>query len=256
MSREPDAFDSGARTWIGDLEMEGRIHHALSVANVEFARIYETNPGTHEERLTGFFLARLQQHMAALEKDLQRWAEKRFRGYTSLTCQLEDVAASGPEKAWGADIGIHLVLRIRDTLVAERGILVQAKKAVLKGRGRAAGVTEMAWAIDRAQRDILIGKSAFSLYFLYGLHSTGIDVQTIPATAVRDVMEGTQVRSRVSARVALSVSRSFPDLFLYDFIANWWGDEEASVLEVVQGRDDTFGVRRLFRVVVSLGSAG
>jgi hypothetical protein len=256
ISRGVHAPDGSARTWIGDLGMERRIHDALLHANEEFTRLYEANPSTHEERLTGFFLARLQQNMTALEEDLHCWAKQRFGGYSSLSCQLEDVAASGPEKVWGADIGFHLVLRIRDTLQAERGILVQAKKAALKEEASPDGYRELAWPIDRAQRDILIGKSAYSLYFLYGLHSTGVGVQTIPASAVRDIMEGTQMKSRLSARVALSSSRSFPDLFLYDFIGNWWGDEETSVLEVVRGLDDAFGVRRLFRVVVSLGSVG
>ena len=56
--------------------------------------------------------------------------------------------------------------------------------------------------------------------------------------------------------MVLSSSRSFSDFFLYDFIGNWWGDVEASVLRVVQGLDDTYGVRWLFRIDVNLGSQG
>jgi hypothetical protein len=171
--------------------------------------------------------------------------------YSHVHCSHEDVAANGPEKVWGADIGFYLSVRANGVLTAERAFLAQAKKASVSAQGR-----ELSWTIDRVQRDILIGQSLWSVYFLYGCHKTGNRIRVVPASAVRDMMAGASAKTRISASNVVMIARLFGDFFTYDFLADWWGDCDGRALDIVRGRSEDFAVRALFSIDVNLGAAG
>jgi hypothetical protein len=133
-----------ARTWWGDAAIEKTCHDACGRSASYLGRVFESSPKSHEERLTGMFLVKLQTEMQHWAKAVEIWAAKRFGRHSSVHCSYEDVAAYGPEKVWGADIGFYLRVRANGVLTAERAFLAQAKKASVSAQGK-----ELAWTIPR-----------------------------------------------------------------------------------------------------------
>lgn len=243
--------DNKSRTWLGDQHVEIKCHEACAAAATHLDRIFESSPKTHEERLTGFFLSKLQVELQHWSESVQDWAAKTFGRNSRIRCTYEDVAASGPEKAWGADVGFYLSVRADGVLRAERAFLAQVKKARVSASGH-----ELAWRIDTIQRDVLIGQSAWSVFLLYGCYRTGTSVRVAPAYALRDVMAASDTTSRIRASKAVGIARPFSEFFVYDFLAAWWGDVDGRALDICRGRTDDFGVRALFSVEIDLGTVG
>ncbi len=201
--------------------------------------------------MTGMFLVKLQTELQHWATGVEAWAARKFGRYSRVHCSHEDFAANGPEKVWGADIGFYLSARANGVVTAERAFLAQAKKARVSAHGN-----ELSWTIDRVQRDLLIGQSSWSVYFLYGCYKTGNGVRVVPASTVRDVMAGASTKSQISAANAVSITRPFAEFFTYDFLADWWGDCDGRALDIVRGRVEDFPVRALFSINVDLGVAG
>jgi hypothetical protein len=245
------ADNSRSRTWFGDKRVEDECHKACAAAAAHLGRILESSPKTHEERLTGFFLSKLQTELQQWGQSSQGWATKTFGRNSRISCTFEDVAATGPERMWGADVGFYLSVRADGVLRAERAFLAQVKKSRVSASGR-----ELAWSIDTIQRDVLISQSAWSVFFLYGCHRTGTSVQVAPAYALRDVMVASNSKSRVGAGRAVGIARPFSAFFVYDFLAAWWGDVDGRALDICRGRTDDFGVRALFSIAIDLGTVG
>jgi hypothetical protein len=239
------------RTWLNDENVEKQFHDACARATEYLGRIFESSPASHEERLTGMFLAKLQAELQQWGRGVEAWAATTFGRNSCVQCIYEDVAANGPEKVWGADVGFYLRIRANGLLSAERAFLMQAKKARLSANRR-----EVSWSIDRLQRDVLIGQSSWSLFFLYGCHQTGTDVRVAPSLMVRDLMNGAKARSQVSAGNTLPSTCSFAEFFTYDFLASWWGDRDGRALDVVRGRVEDFPLRALFSIDINLGMVG
>lgn len=227
--------------WINDQKIKQILHHVLDdVENRSLSR-YKRNPHTHEERLTGNFLSHLEHGFESFEPELKTWAEDRFKGSCNITIDYEDVAAKKLEKIWGADIGFHLLIEINDFIYSERGLLVQVKKPKLNEKEE-----ETSIPIDRDQLDILTLRSPFALYLFYGKDG----LRVLPASSVKDILNSTRRKSIRSDN--LSLSRRFPDFFLHDFIANWWGDTNENVLNIIRGSGSVVGVKKLFKIKLSI----
>lgn len=235
-------------TWICDNQTEEIIKNALCEIEENLAMIFQSSPNTHEERITGFFIKELQNYFSTFEEQLTTLFKKRFDKDVFVTCTYEDIAANGPEKIWGADIGFYLKIDIPDYLIAERGILVQVKKAILNSKNDA----ESRWDIDFKQLLVLINNSHFSVYFFIGLSDSELFIRVLPASYVWDISNSYNPPKRsIPARNIDCMSPKFSDFFLKDFLGNWWGDQTRGVIDVIKGNNDIYGVKKIIKIEIS-----
>ncbi|OEC86741.1 MULTISPECIES: hypothetical protein [Methanobacterium] len=231
--------------WINDSKIERNILNALVNVEDDTSRFLE-DYGSHEVPLTGSFIIILKYQLEPLKREIEEWAAKEFKGNAIVNLDYEDIASKGLEKDYGADFGFHLIINIDDHLYSERGLLVQAKNPRFKSDD-----SEQLWEINRPQLSVLMCRSPFSVYFLYGLNKTDVKIRVIPASYVKNILNKTGKKS-ISPKNIKSFSRKFSNFFLYDFIGNWWGDTDESVLNIVRGTDDLVKVRHIFRIEISV----
>lgn len=236
------------KTWINNQNVEDKIYDILNKTELEIGKEFETTPSTHEEQITGSFTKELIKNFETIETILDTWARKKFRKKTEVHCKHEKVAAIGPEKKWGADIGFYLNIKIDGKIHSERGFLVQAKKAELNKKR-----AQTSWKIDQLQLFTILKRSPFSTYFFYGLHSTKTNIKVMPAELVFDVVK-VKNRKSIPYSCVNSFSRNFSDFFLYDFIGNWWGDKDPCLLNIVKGSNDRFPVKDIFKIEIHVSN--
>lgn len=234
------------KTWICDSFTEKEIEKVLVKVEEKVAKEFESSPHTKEEFITGIFINELKNQFSTLEVQLTSALNKKFGRNLFVKFSHEDVAATGPEKIWGADVGFYLKIDIPNYLNAERGVLVQIKKASLNIHGD----SESRWDIDLLQLLVLMQRSVFSVYFLFGLYKTRRFIRVLPASYVYDICNSFYpIKRSIPATNLNGMSRKFSDFFLKDFLGNWWGDSDCRVIEVING-NDLYGVRNIIKIEI------
>jgi hypothetical protein len=239
-AKDKSSNDAGFRTWIADESIERLIASACNAAERELSHHYDASPHSHEERLTGVFLSSLERELQSISPFIQRWAEATFGQQVILTCGYEDVAARGPEKVWGADVGFYVEGNIPGTISFQRAVLAQVKKALPE--------TKQTWAIEPLQRDLLLKRSPFSIYLLYG--SSDVGVAVLPAATVHNIMVGAKILTRIH-REDCAGDRPFHEFFVNELIGDWWGDRDGPVFDLRNDALTDFAVRWLFTVTIA-----
>jgi len=137
-------------------------------------------------------------------------------------------------------VGFYVQGNITGRISFQRAVLAQVKKALPE--------TKQSWAIEPLQRDVLLKRSPFSKYLLYGDRNVGVTV--LPAATVRNVMLGAKILTRLHGDDCAG-GRPFHEFFVNDLIGDWWGDQEGPVFDLRNNALTDFAVRWLFTVSIS-----
>ena len=244
----------GGYTWIEDETVERVLHRAFALADERFSEFFETQYQKHEPTLTERLLVNLEVELGRISSVLEEWSQRLRDGPVRVQFAYRDTQ---PEEAfWNADVAFVLHCAVGTRFTRDATILGQCKKMNFnRTTERLVG----SWTVDTVQCHDLIERSPFSYYLLFGPRN-GLATRTLvaPATTLRDATQtppgGRAALTRSIPLAQLrSLSRSFADFMLYDFIGGWVGDERPELVAWARGeRSAAPGARVPPRFIVSL----